>query len=95
MCLLSCQEAPSGRYRTHWLVFNPNIHPYTEWDHRLKTAAEFAEKVDMPFEAEKHYQLRDFLKRALPAEATANGRCTMCYTWRLEGNGKICGGAWL
>jgi predicted adenine nucleotide alpha hydrolase (AANH) superfamily ATPase len=64
--------------------FNPNIHPYTEWDHRLKTAKEFADKVSMEFYADENYRLRDFLKRALPAEAEPNGRCTMCYTWRLE-----------
>lgn len=28
--------------------------------------------------------LRDFLRRALPAEEVPNGRCRMCYTWRLE-----------
>lgn len=93
MCCGPCACYPVKKLRqegiepTGWF-FNPNIHPYTEWDHRLKTAAEFAEKVDMPFEAEKHYRLRDFLKRALPAEATANGRCTMCYTWRLEETAK-------
>ena len=64
--------------------FNPNIHPYQEWERRLKTAKEFAEKVNMEFHAEEHYMLRDFLRKALPAEAAENGRCRMCYTWRLE-----------
>jgi predicted adenine nucleotide alpha hydrolase (AANH) superfamily ATPase len=64
--------------------FNPNIHPYKEWEMRLKTAKEFAEKVGMAIETDENYRLRDFLKLALPAEAMPNGRCTMCYTWRLE-----------
>ena len=28
--------------------------------------------------------LRDFLRRAMAAEQVENGRCRMCYTWRLE-----------
>lgn len=64
--------------------FNPNIHPYQEWERRLKTAGEFAEKVNMEFIGVKNYMLRDFLRKALPAEAVENGRCRMCYTWRLE-----------
>lgn len=64
--------------------FNPNIHPYKEWDNRLKTAREFAEKTKMEFYADEDYRLREFLKIALPAESLPNGRCTMCYTWRLE-----------
>lgn len=64
--------------------FNPNIHPYREWEHRLATAKEFAEKVHMELHAEENYRLREFLKKALPAEGVPNGRCRMCYTWRLE-----------
>lgn len=64
--------------------FNPNIHPYVEWDNRLKAAKEFAEKTGLEFYADENYRLREFLKKALPAEAVPNGRCTMCYTWRLE-----------
>lgn len=64
--------------------FNPNIHPYVEWDNRLKAAKEFAEKTGLEFYADENYRLREFLKKALPAESLPNGRCTMCYTWRLE-----------
>ena len=38
----------------------------------------------MEIYTEEDYQLREFLKKALPAEAVENGRCRMCYTWRLE-----------
>jgi hypothetical protein len=64
--------------------FNPNIHPYKEWEMRLKTAREFAQKVDMEIITDENYRLRDFLKKALAAESVENGRCRMCYTWRLE-----------
>lgn len=64
--------------------FNPNIHPYKEWDMRLKVAEEFAARSEMKIITDKHYMLRDFLRRALAAEQVENGRCRMCYTWRLE-----------
>ena len=64
--------------------FNPNIHPYKEWDMRLKAAEEFAARSEMKIITDKHYLLRDFLRRALAAEQAENGRCRMCYTWRLE-----------
>ena len=64
--------------------FNPNIHPYKEWDMRLKAAEEFAARSEMKIITDKHYMLRDFLRRALAAEQVENGRCRMCYTWRLE-----------
>ena len=64
--------------------FNPNIHPYKEWDMRLKAAEEFAARSELKIITDKHYMLRDFLRRALAAEQVENGRCRMCYTWRLE-----------
>ena len=64
--------------------FNPNIHPYKEWDMRLKAAEEFAARSELKIITDKHYLLRDFLRRALAAEQAENGRCRMCYTWRLE-----------
>ena len=64
--------------------FNPNIHPYKEWDMRLKAAEEFAARSEMKIITDKHYMLRDFLRRALAAEQVENGRCRMCYTLRLE-----------
>ena len=64
--------------------FNPNIHPYKEWDMRLKAAEEFAARSEMKIITDKHYMLRDFLRRALAAEQVENGRCRRCYTWRLE-----------
>ena len=64
--------------------FNPNIHPYKEWEHRLNTAKEFADKVNMKIIVDDNYLLRPFLQKALVAEKEPNGRCHMCYTWRLE-----------
>lgn len=89
MCCGPCSCYPVKTLRAEGIeptgyFFNPNIHPYKEWDMRLKTAEEFAQKVNMAFISDKTYRLRDFLKQALIAENHPNGRCQMCYTWRLE-----------
>ena len=89
MCCGPCACYPVKRLRELGIeptgyFFNPNIHPYKEWERRLTTAKEFAEKVKLKIITEEDYRLRDFLRRALAAENTENGRCIMCYTWRME-----------
>ena len=94
MCCGPCACYPVKRLREEGIepvgyFFNPNIHPYKEWEQRLKTAKEFAEKVHLEILTDENYQLREFLKKALPAETVPNGRCRMCYTWRLEQTAKF------
>ena len=89
MCCGPCSCYPVKKLREEGIepigyFFNPNIHPYKEWEMRLKAAKEFAYKVQMEIHTDEEYRLRDFLKKALIAETEPNGRCTMCYTWRLE-----------
>lgn len=89
MCCGPCSCYPVKKLREDGIepvgyFFNPNIHPYREWDMRLKTAKEFAEKVGLNIRTNENYMLRDFLQKALRAESLTNGRCRMCYTWRLE-----------
>ena len=74
MCCGPCSCYPVKKLRQEGIepvgyFFNPNIHPYKEWDMRLKTAREFAAKVDMKMYDDDNYRLRDFLRRALAAEA--------------------------
>jgi len=93
MCCGPCSCYPVKKLRESGIeptgyFFNPNIHPYKEWEQRLKTAKEFAQKVGMQILTDEEYKLRDFLTRALAAERVENGRCRMCYTWRLEETAK-------
>ena len=88
MCCGPCSCYPVGEIRKDGLepvgyFFNPNIHPYKEWDTRLKNACNFAAEVKMEMIVDDRYQLREFLEKALIAEKSPNGRCQMCYTWRL------------
>ena len=94
MCCGPCSCYPVRKLRTdgHELTgyfFNPNIHPYKEFKHRLDTALEFAEKTGFDIVTDKNYDLRTFLCRALSAEKreetlTEKPRCRMCYAWRLH-----------
>lgn len=94
MCCGPCSCYPVKKLRAagHELTgyfFNPNIHPYREFKHRLETAQEFAEKVDMPIVVDKNYILQTFLQRALTAQKREETlyekpRCRMCYSWRLH-----------
>lgn len=95
MCCGPCACYPVEQLRKegHQLTgyfFNPNIHPYKEFRHRLTTAEEFAQKVNLPLVTDNKYQLREFLQKALTIEKNTDGlnldnrRCRMCYAWRLH-----------
>ena len=76
MCCGPCSCYPLKKLRADGIepvgyFFNPNIHPYQEWDRRLKTAKEFAEKTGMELVTDERYMLRGFLRRALAAEGEA------------------------
>lgn len=95
MCCGPCACYPVQKLRSEGhditgYFFNPNIHPYKEFKHRLTTAQEYAQKVDLKLIVDTNYQLRDFLQRALTIEKNTDGlnldnrRCRMCYAWRLH-----------
>lgn len=88
MCCGPCSCFPVKRlrdlgYQPEGYFFNPNIHPFKEFRHRLETAQEFAAKVDLAITVDDNYTLKDFLRRALSADAIG-GRCNFCYEVRLN-----------
>ncbi|MBP2649543.1 MAG: queH [Firmicutes bacterium] len=85
MCCGPCAAYPVEHlkkegYDITGYFFNPNIHPYKEFRHRLETAQEFAGKVGLEIIIDDNYDLEDFLRLALDAP---NGRCQECYKLRL------------
>ena len=73
MCCGPCSCYPLKKLRSDGIepvgyFFNPNIHPYQEWDMRLKTAKMFADKTGMKILTDETFRLRDFLRRALASE---------------------------
>lgn len=62
------------------LFYNPNIHPYQEFKHRLNTLMEFCKKQQIQLIVNKSYELETCV-RGMLAEPTI--RCAYCYRSRL------------
>ena len=78
--------------------FNPNIHPYIEWQNRLRTAKEFAEKISMQIYTVENYQLKNFLKKVINVVDEEDSfkfndghhaRCKICYSQRFFESAKF------
>jgi hypothetical protein len=61
--------------------YNPNIHPYTEFQKRLETYQEFAEKTGLPVIIDDNYEIDEFLRQVAFREGE---RCRICYSLRLK-----------
>lgn len=86
MCCGPCAVFPVDLFKKQgWeiygLFYNPNIHPYKEYEKRLEAAKFFAEKKGIELIVLDEYKLDDFLRNAVYRE---NERCRMCYSDRLE-----------
>jgi len=66
-----------------YLWFNPNIHPFTEYQSRKKGAQFFAETSGFDFivPADSKYALQPFLAAVWD---NLDAKCEKCYTMRLE-----------
>lgn len=61
--------------------YNPNIHPFQEFQRRLSTIEQFSSSETLPLIVEKEYGLRDFVRKIAFHEEE---RCQICYRLRLE-----------
>lgn len=61
------------------LWFNPNIHPFKEYEKRFKALEDYEYEVDMEILYLDNYDLERFLKGAIESEP----RCRFCYRLRL------------
>ncbi len=86
ICCANCAIVPSLEFKERGkkvvgYFFNPNIHPYQEYQKRLETLELYAEKSDLEVVYRNEYLLEEFLKNvALRPEE----RCQYCYRLRLE-----------
>jgi predicted adenine nucleotide alpha hydrolase (AANH) superfamily ATPase len=60
--------------------FNPNIHPFKEFQRRLNTLKDFTEKKRISTILHESYGLKDFLRKIVFHE---DERCSLCYAMRL------------
>lgn len=65
----------------HGYFFNPNIHPYTEWQKRRETLEKYAREQELPVIFDYDYPLEQFLQMVVYREAR---RCQFCYALRLR-----------
>ena len=61
--------------------YNFNIHPFMEYQKRLKTLKNFADEENIQVIYKDEYDLEKFLRKAAFRE---NSRCQMCYYERLK-----------
>ena len=63
--------------------YNPNIHPYSEYQRRLMTTGFLFQRLAAPFEVQPP-DFPEFLKGLVEAQRSGN-RCICCYQKRLQG----------
>jgi len=86
ICCAPCFAAPYFHLKEqglgiHGFWFNPNIHPYQEYQKRLNSLKEFAVKENIPMITKDEYELEKFLRQSAFRESD---RCRMCYYDRLK-----------
>ena len=86
LCCANCGIYPFEQIREkgHEVVgyfFNPNIHPYQEYQKRLEALKQYSEKTGLEVVYRDEYLLEEFLRNVSqkPGE-----RCQYCYSLRLE-----------
>lgn len=63
------------------LWFNPNIHPYTEYQMRLDSVQKLQKEWSLDIEYIDHYGIKEFLRAVVYNE---ENRCAFCYSMRLQ-----------
>ena len=61
--------------------YNPNIHPFTEFEKRLTAVRDYYQEIDLPLIIDASYDVEAFLRRVLSA---GDVRCNECYRMRLN-----------
>ncbi|MCI2057071.1 MAG: epoxyqueuosine reductase QueH [Oscillibacter sp.] len=85
-CSLSCIDplhAEGIEPVAFW--YNPNIHPWKEYEARRDCLLAYAPTIDMEVRVQEDYGLREFCTHVV---GDLDHRCTYCYTHRLEGTAK-------
>jgi len=63
------------------LYYNPNIHPFTEYERRRATLQEYATGVDLRLIGHETYAMEEFIRAVAYRE---EHRCRHCYFMRLN-----------
>jgi predicted adenine nucleotide alpha hydrolase (AANH) superfamily ATPase len=86
ICCANCVIYPFERMREQGeevtgFFFNPNIHPFQEYQKRLDTLKGYSEKAGLNVIYRDEYLLEEFLRNV---SSRVKERCRYCYSLRLE-----------
>lgn len=86
VCCGPCAIVPLAAMRAaghevHGFFFNPNIHPFKEFQRRLEALEIMSQRLDFQVLYERQYGLRDYLRQVVFHE---DSRCALCYAMRLR-----------
>ncbi|MGM0405985.1 MAG: epoxyqueuosine reductase QueH [Thermoplasmatota archaeon] len=90
-CCAPCLTYTYEYFKEHFkgkssvLWYNPNIHPFKEYEKRLEAMIDFQKKIDVDIIYVDEYDLEMFLDGALKAKS----RCEYCYKSRLSKTAQI------
>ncbi len=68
------------------LFYNPNIHPYREYEKRAETLSTYARQIGLEVSWTREYGMEDFFRRVVHREKE---RCRTCYYDRLQQTAKL------
>jgi len=68
-------------YEVSAFWYNPNIHPYTEHQHRLEAMKSLAQNIDLPLIVAEGYDMIEYFRRVVGHESQ---RCQYCFRLRLS-----------
>lgn len=90
ICCSNCSMYPLKTFLTRGITirgfwFNPNIHPYPEYDLRLDSLRKLQKLWDLDVEYQDQYGIDDFVRTVGNPD---RGRCVRCYRMRLEETAK-------
>ena len=91
ICCANCLIYPLKSLREEgWDVmgffYNPNIHPYQEYQRRLEAMREYEKEAAIQVIYRDEYDLEEFLRGVVFRE---DERCRFCYHLRLEATAKV------
>jgi predicted adenine nucleotide alpha hydrolase (AANH) superfamily ATPase len=86
ICCANCAIFPVEKIReegheVEGYFFNPNIHPYQEYQRRLEAMKQYSDKTGLQVIYRDEYLLEEFLRNV---SHRVNERCHYCYSLRLE-----------
>jgi predicted adenine nucleotide alpha hydrolase (AANH) superfamily ATPase len=76
----------SREWEVHGFFYNPNIHPYQEFQRRLEALQQLAVMRQLPLITRTDYELEGFLRQMVFRE---HQRCVICYALRLEATARL------